>query len=704
MNVFELVATLGLDTTGFTAGLGMVSGAIGTLTSTVIGFGRDVIETGMGFDSAMASVRAVLGETEGSMENMESLRAYALEQARTSIFTAEEAANAYYYMGMAGWKSEQMTAGLPAIMALAAASGEDLATVSDIVTDSLTAFGLGADQASNYADILAQAATNSNTNVAMMGETFKYVAPIAGALGADVDDVAMSIGLMADQGIKASMAGTSMRQIFTRISTNAGETKNNIGALTILTEKLGVAFRDENGHMRDWGDIVKECRVAWKDLDEATQIYYAKQIAGERGMTAWLAMMNASEEKVTQLEEAFANAGGAAQKMADTRLDSLAGDIEYFSSAYNILKQTIFDDVKGPMREIVQWATDAINDITEAISEEGLAGGVRVLGEKIAEAGDIFQPLMEGIGKAAQPILDQLTDTLIDKLPTAAEKLIGALLASLGDALTAEGDGPGGLLGFVVGMAGYGLQITAWLKGLFKPAAQEAGKEFITSVYTTATDPTMVEDGANIIATFMGDPTMIPDSVGAAITENQQTIADPMEDALEAAATPAADQMLTDIGAKLGELTSPVQAAIEAAGFPAGQNLASAINTELQSYPFTINVTANVQGLPTQHNASAMDTGRIFTRPTIFGYANSAFQVAGDAGAEAVVGVSSLQSMISRAVRAAVGANAPREIVIPRENTRPVNVIFEFDGIQKMIYRLNKAEEQRVGVQLKGGG
>ena len=677
-NIFELVATLGLDNTGFLTGLKISGDLLQSFGSTVINFSRDVMQTGMGFDGAMASVQAVLGREEGTMENMAALREHALEQAESSVFTAEQAADAYYYMGMAGWKAEQMTAGLPAIMALAAASGEDLAMVSDIVTDSLTAFGLGADDAQRYADILAQSATNSNTNVALMGETFKYVAPIAGALGADVDDVALSIGLMANAGIKGSMAGTALRQIFTRISTNAGESEKNIGALRAITSGLMVEVRDSHGVMRDWGDIIDDCRAAWGGLDQETQIYYAKQIAGQYGMSGWLAIMNATDEDVKKLTGSLRDASGAAQAMAEIRLDSLSGDLTKLDSAMDILKIAIYDDVQGPAREVVQWATDAIQEVTDAVNENGLAGGIEVLGEKIEEAGDKWAPLLESFGRAAAPILDGLIDTLMDKLPDAGEKLASGLLRGLGDGMLENADGPGGLIGVVVGGIGEGLGLINKFKGFLKTAGEQGGAEMREEI-ARQFDPTVADPPPlNAWLVSGGDPLMVPDSICRAIE------------------------------AEAADIASDTQTAIGNAGAPAGRKLADDIGAALAERTYSVNVRANVAGLPAQYNASAMDTGRIFTRPTIFGYAENAFQIAGDAGPEAVVGVSSLQAMIAAAVRSAAGGNT---VVYQVDNSpaprtqKSQTIILEIDGAQfaraELPYLDN--ESARVGVKLSKG-
>ena len=185
------------------------------VTGVVTGLGTAAVKTAADFDSAMSKVAAVSGATGSDFDK---LRDKAREMGAKTKFSATEAADAMNYMAMAGWKTEDMLSGIEGVMYLVAASGEDLATTSDIVTDALTAFGLTATDSGHFADVLAAAYSNANTNVSMMGETFKYCAPVAGALGFSVEDTAEAIGLMGNAGIKASQAGTSMRSIMTNLT------------------------------------------------------------------------------------------------------------------------------------------------------------------------------------------------------------------------------------------------------------------------------------------------------------------------------------------------------------------------------------------------------------------------------------------------------------------------------------------------------
>ena len=354
MDLFELSATLGLDTKPFTSALGdvknMAMKALGEIADLAIDFGKDVLKTGMGFDKEMSAVRAVLGETEGTLENMNRLREFALEQSRDSVFTAEEAAEAYYYMGMAGWKTEQMIAGLPAILALAAASGEDLGKTSDIVTDALTAFGLGAGQATDFADVLAQTATNANTDVARMGQTFKYVASVAGSLSYSYKDVALSIALAANAGIKGSQAGTSLRNVWTRLATDAGATDKKLGALGILQRNLGVQFYDAAGKARPWVDVLIDSREAWRKLDTSK--------AGE--VTKAFGMVASEGVDAAQVVEDFTN--DLDTWTSEWNLLTTKAERESFAAQYEDQFKALgvsMRDSRGELREFNDVASEA---------------------------------------------------------------------------------------------------------------------------------------------------------------------------------------------------------------------------------------------------------------------------------------------------------------------------------------------------------
>ena len=328
-------------------------------------FTGDIIRTGMDFEASMSSVAAISG---ASTAELEKLTAKAEEMGATTKFTAAESAEAFQYMAMAGWKTENMLSGIDGILSLAAASGEDLGTTSDIVTDAMTAFGLSADQASHFADVLAAASSNANTNVSMMGETFKYVAPVSGAMGYSIEDTAEAIGLMANAGIKSTQAGTALRSIITRLSTDAGASGKSLGALGTLTEKLGVQFYNADGSARDFGDVLNETRVKWQELNAEQQTSYGKTIAGTNALSGWLALMNAAPSDLDKLSGAIRDCDGAASDMSTTMMDNLQGDMTKLSSAVDGMKVSLSKELNPEIRKGVQYLTDKIPRIQSVLS------------------------------------------------------------------------------------------------------------------------------------------------------------------------------------------------------------------------------------------------------------------------------------------------------------------------------------------------
>lgn len=324
---------------------------------------------GRAFEYSMSKVKAISGANEGEFTN---LRNQAIELGKGTIFSSRETAEAMKYMAIAGWRANEILAGLRPTLDLAAASGEDLAQVSDILTDGMTAFGMSAKDAKRFADVLATAAINSNTDVGKMGETFKYVAPLANALGYSIEDTAIAIGTMADSSIKASQAGTDLRSIFSRLANNVGASKNQLGALDVLTKKLGVAFYDSSGKTRPFLDVLRDARVAWKKLSQQEQISYANTIAGQRAMAGWLTLMNTAPEKFNQVTDSILNSSGTAQRVATEMTDNVEGDIKRFNSAIEAaqieLSKKLEPTTRSALKVLSKFA-DVLSFISEHSTE-----------------------------------------------------------------------------------------------------------------------------------------------------------------------------------------------------------------------------------------------------------------------------------------------------------------------------------------------
>ena len=462
-------------------GLQAFAVALGNLAANVITsvidklgeLAKSVIDTGMAFDSSMSNVKAIAGKvsddaipaiidaademglafergtdaTETAMNILES-KAEALGE--STKFTATEVADAFGYMAMAGWKAEDMLNGIDGVLNLAAAANADLATTSDIVTDSLTAFGATAEDAGRLADIMAAASSNANTNVEMMGETFKYAASLAGSLGYSMEDTAIATGLMANSGIKATQAGTTLRSMFTRLAKQPKE------AATAM-EALGISLEDGEGNMKSLMELMQDLRGSFgnlkisqqeltsgmEELDEAlesgelsekeyneeqekliTRAYgaegamkaqYAAMLAGTNGLSGFLALVNASEEDFNSLTDAIYNSDGAAQQMAETMADNLEGDLTKLGSAFDGFKKKLYDGISAPLRELVQMVTGEIMPALTGIvtGEDGAA---------------------EKLGAAISGVISKAIDYVVDALPTALT-VVGSLLSSLALAL-----------------------------------------------------------------------------------------------------------------------------------------------------------------------------------------------------------------------------------------------------------------------------
>lgn len=328
------------------------------VTAAVGGLGTAAVKVAADFDSAMSQVAAVSGATG---KDLEALRDKAREMGSKTKFSASEAAEAMNYMAMAGWKTGDMLSGIEGIMNLAAASGEDLATTSDIVTDALTALGLSAEDSGHFADILAAASSNANTNVAMMGETFKYCAPVAGALGFTAEDTAEAIGLMANAGIKSSQAGTAMRSMMTNLTGEVKFTGDAFGELTVQTTNT-------DGSMRSLGDILTDCRAAFAQMSESEKAANAEALVGKNAMSGFLAVMNAAPGDIEKLNSAINSCDGTAEKMAATMQDNLAGQLTILKSQLEELAISIGEILMPYIRQIVGWIqglVDWLNSLDE---------------------------------------------------------------------------------------------------------------------------------------------------------------------------------------------------------------------------------------------------------------------------------------------------------------------------------------------------
>ena len=335
-----------------------------TLTKTVtapgLGLGTAAVKVTSDFESAMSKVSAISGATGGDLD---ALNKKAQEMGAKTKFSATESAEAFTYMAMAGWKTEDMLSGIDGIMSLAAADGLDLATTSDIVTDALTAFGLSASDSGHFADVLAKASSNANTNVSMLGESFKYAAPVAGALGYSAEDTAIALGLMANAGIKGSQGGTALRGSLTRLIKPTDDA-------AALMEQYGLSMTNADGSIKSLGEVMNMLRDKLGGLTEAEQAQVAAQIFGQEAMSGMLAIINASDSDYAKLTDAIYDADGAAQQMADTMLDNLSGQLTLLKSALEGLAIQFGEILVPYIKQFVTWLQNLTQRLQELTPEQ----------------------------------------------------------------------------------------------------------------------------------------------------------------------------------------------------------------------------------------------------------------------------------------------------------------------------------------------
>lgn len=460
-----------IDSSGFQDGIDNISGIaskgikataaiIGGAATAVSGFAATAIKAGSDFEAGMSKVQAISG---ASGDEIAKLADKAKEMGAKTKFSATESAEAMQYMAMAGWKTGDMLNGIEGIMNLAAASGEDLASTSDIVTDALTAFGEAADQSGKFADALAAAASNSNTNVAMLGESFKYVAPVAGALGYSYQDVSVALGLMANSGIKASMAGTSLRQLFTNLA-------KPTDSMAAAMDYLGISLQDDEGNMKSLMDVMQDLRKSFgkcqmpmdefqsklaeldtqyangeltekkynkalQDLTEkaygaegALKAKYAATLAGTQGMSGLLAIVNSSDDDFDKLTEAIYNSDGAAEKMADTMNDNLQGAITLAKSALESVQIALYEKVQEPMKDTVKTVTSMLEDMNNSLAENGFNGLVISFASSLAQLAQMVLDEAPKLVELAGTLCDTFIQEIMKHAPEFSES--GAKLAT----------------------------------------------------------------------------------------------------------------------------------------------------------------------------------------------------------------------------------------------------------------------------------
>lgn len=486
---------------GLKATTAIFSGAVTTVST----LGIAAVKAGSDFEGAISRVEAISGAAGGDLE---ALTDKAKEMGASTKFSATESANAFEYMAMAGWKTNDMLNGIEGIMNLAAASGEDLASTSDIVTDALTAFGLSARDSTHFADVLAQASSNANTNVGMMGETFKYVAPVAGALGFSAEDTATAIGLMANAGIKGSQAGTALRSVMTRL---AKPTKEVLGAMEDLG---GLSLTDAQGNVKSLNQLMIDLRDGFSNLIDAEKAETAAALGGQEAMSGLLAIANASEEDFNKLTKSIYSCDGAAAEMAETMNDNLQGQLTILKSGLEGLGISLYENIQNPLKSIVSEAKNMVQQLQYAFDEGGFDGMVAAFGgilSQIAEkAAGAAPDLIEaasglvsafcsalksstGIGDAAASLITSLVTALFN----CAGDLWTTAIALAGKAAQGIADGAPEIVRSVSGCV---TDILGCLSE-WAPSFADAGTRIVVSIAQGLADtlPVILQHGIDII-------------------------------------------------------------------------------------------------------------------------------------------------------------------------------------------------------------
>lgn len=557
--VFELFAKLGLDSSDYEKGLGNAkdkassvggaignglktaakvgAAAIGAATTAVGAFATSSLKVGADFDKSMSQVAATMGLTMDEMANQTgkvdlawgtfsgNLREYAQEMGKNTVFSATEAADALNYMALAGYDVQTSMQMLPNVLNLAAAGNMDLARASDMVTDTQTAFGISLERTSQMVDEMAKAASTGNTSVEQLGDAFLTVGGLAQELNGgfinledgsrvaydNVQELEIALTAMANAGIKGSEAGTHMRNMLLKL---ASPTKDGVEAF----KKLGVNVFDSEGKMRSIAGIMEDLDGAMSTLTQKEKLQAISDIFNTRDTAAAEALMSAVGQDWGAIAESILDADGAAQQMADTQLDNLAGDVTLFKSALEGAKIAVSDGLTPSLRDFVKFGTDGLSRITDAFQKGGVSGAVAEFGtilsdglamvtEMVPDAVNAGIELLGAIGRG----LAENTDVILDAVVQTVDNIMKSMLDAT------EG---GGEDSFVFGfLEKLGNTFIENAPGLLSMGAQIL-ENIITGIATSLPEiiPTAIEVILTLVTSLLENVDLLIDSAIALIT------------------------------------------------------------------------------------------------------------------------------------------------------------------------------------------
>lgn len=440
MDVFDLLAKISLDTSEYDNALDEASGktssfasklgsglktaakvgaaAVGVATTAATAFAKGAVDVGAQFDASMSQVAATMGTT---VDEIGELRNFAQEMGASTAFSATEAADALNYMALAGYTADESMQALPNVLNLAAAGGIDLARASDMVTDAQSALGLSMEESAELVDKMAKASSKSNTSVAQLGDAILTIGGTAKNLAGGTTELSTALGILADNGIKGAEGGTALRNIILSLSA-----PTNTAAAAM--ESLGLDVYDAAGNMRPLNDVFGDLDATLSTMTQGEQTEVLNTIFNKVDLKSVNALLANTGERFDELSGYIDNATGAAQAMAETQLDNLAGDVTMFQSAMEGAKIIISDQLTPTLREFVQFGTESVSTLSTAFKEGGLSGAMEALGTILSDGLSMVINKLPEIVDAGMQLLGALGQGLLDNLPIIVDAAVEIIL------------------------------------------------------------------------------------------------------------------------------------------------------------------------------------------------------------------------------------------------------------------------------------
>ena len=407
---------------GFAGTMAKAAGiAIGAATTAAVAFAKSAVDAGMQFDSAMSQVAATMGTT---VDQIDQLRDFAMEMGAKTAFSATQAAEALNYMALAGYDAETSMAMLPNVLNLAAAGGMELASASDMITDAQSALGLSLEQTSAMVDQMARASSRTNTSVSQLGEAILTVGGTAQYMAGGTNELSTVLGVLADNGIKGSEGGTHLRNMLLKLSSPTADA-------TKLLNRLGVQVFDAEGNMRSFTEVFPELNAAMADMTDQERLDAMATLFNSRDIASATALLGTTTERWEELTAAIEDSAGAAEQMANTQLDNLAGDITLFKSALEGAQITLSDQLTPTLRQFVQFGTSGITQLSDAFKEGGLSGAMEAFGSILSDGLNMVIAALPEMVDAGMQLLGALGDGIMANLPAILDALLQVALIAV---------------------------------------------------------------------------------------------------------------------------------------------------------------------------------------------------------------------------------------------------------------------------------